>query len=177
MMNLAEYRRTASPGSPTSCPGPRWSAPGVVSTRTAVPAHGAFRGPDLDSARRRRAGRVAGRLNNACAVSARAGRSSSRRSASEAATYPDSFPDPASALVDAERKADFEEAARISSPLLPDLPLCRRPRTPPAPKPGSMRAASNRRRRSARDAARLHRPHRPRAGAARRLHARVPLAR
>jgi type IV secretory pathway TrbD component len=44
-----------------------------------------------------------------CAASAPAGRSSSRRSAA-AATYPaEQFPDPASALVDAERKADFEE--------------------------------------------------------------------
>ena len=35
MMNLAEYRNK-SPGSPTSCPGPRWSAPASCSTRTAA---------------------------------------------------------------------------------------------------------------------------------------------
>ena len=46
-----------------------------------------------------------------CAVSAPAGRSSSRRSGSPAQTYPHSrFPDPASALVDLERQDAFEEA-------------------------------------------------------------------
>ena len=46
-----------------------------------------------------------------CAVSAPAGRSSSRRSAIPAQPYPDStFPDPASALVDAGAAGAFEEA-------------------------------------------------------------------
>ena len=70
-----------------------------------------FRGPDLDSAVPAELVAVAGRLNNAFrrlgsgwAIFVEAQRHPSHR-------YPDSrFPDPASALVDAERKADFEEA-------------------------------------------------------------------
>lgn len=69
-----------------------------------------FRGPDLDSAVPAELVAVAGRLNNALrrlgsgwAVFFEA----QRRSAS---TYPESiFPDVASALVDAERRAQFEE--------------------------------------------------------------------
>ena len=70
-----------------------------------------FRGPDLDSAVPAELVAVAGRLNNAFrrlgsgwAIFVEAQRHPSNR-------YPDSkFPDAASALVDAERKADFEEA-------------------------------------------------------------------
>jgi type IV secretion system protein VirB4 len=70
-----------------------------------------FRGPDLESAVPAEMVAVAGRLNNAFrrlgsgwAIFVEAQRHA-------AATYPDSlFPDFASALVDAERKADFEEA-------------------------------------------------------------------
>jgi type IV secretion/conjugal transfer VirB4 family ATPase len=70
-----------------------------------------FRGPDLDSAVPAELVAVAGRLNNAFrrlgsgwAIFVEAQRSSCDH-------YPDSrFPDAASALVDAERKADFEEA-------------------------------------------------------------------
>ncbi|WP_067733914.1 conjugal transfer protein TrbE [Novosphingobium naphthalenivorans] len=70
-----------------------------------------FRGPDLDSAVPAELVAVAGRLNNAFrrlgsgwAIFVEADRHT-------AAHYPDCrFPDAASALVDAERKADFEEA-------------------------------------------------------------------
>lgn len=70
-----------------------------------------FRGPDLDSAVPAELVAVAGRLNNAFrrlgsgwAIFVEAQRHPSNR-------YSDSmFPDAASALVDAERKADFEEA-------------------------------------------------------------------
>lgn len=70
-----------------------------------------FRGPDLDSAVAAELVAVAGRLNNAFrrlgsgwAIFVEAQRHPSN-------LYPDShFPDAASALVDAERKADFEEA-------------------------------------------------------------------
>ncbi len=70
-----------------------------------------FRGPDLDSAVPAELVAVAGRLNNAFrrlgsgwAIFVEAQRHA-------AGTYPASrFPDAASALVDAERKADFEEA-------------------------------------------------------------------
>src|SRR3546814_5676736 len=72
-----------------------------------------FRGPDLDSAVPAELVAGASRLNNAfrrlgsgCAIFVEAQRH-------DAATYPAStFPDAASALVDAERKADFEEAGR-----------------------------------------------------------------
>lgn len=70
-----------------------------------------FRGPDLDSAVPAELIAVAGRLNNAFrrlgsgwAIFVEAQRHASN-------SYPDShFPDAASALVDAERKASFEEA-------------------------------------------------------------------
>ncbi|CUU16863.1 Conjugative transfer protein TrbE CDS [Bradyrhizobium sp.] len=70
-----------------------------------------FRGPDLDSAVPSELVAIAGRVNNALrrlgsgwAVFFEAQRHS-------AGTYPyDMFPDVASALVDAERKAQFEEA-------------------------------------------------------------------
>jgi type IV secretion system protein VirB4 len=111
MMNLAEYRdknaRLAD-----FLP---WGA--LVSTGIVLNKDGSFqrtarfRGPDLDSAVPAELVAVAGRLNNALrrlgsgwAIFVEAQRHPSN-------SYPDSrFPDPASALVDAERKADFEEA-------------------------------------------------------------------
>ena len=69
-----------------------------------------FRGPDLDSAVPAELVAVAGRLNNAfAAVGFRLG--CLRRGAAEPATlYPEGyFPDAASALVDVERRAQFEQ--------------------------------------------------------------------
>ena len=111
MMNLAEYRRTAARLS-DYLPWAALVGAGVVLNKDGSFQRTAkFRGPDLDSAVAAELVAVAGRINSAVrrlgsgwAVFVEAQRS-------EAATYPDSsFPDPASALVDAERKAGFEEA-------------------------------------------------------------------
>src|SRR3954468_20987269 len=111
MMNLSEYRRSNAQLSDYL----PWAAlvdRGIVLNKDGSLQRGArFRGPDLDSAVPAELVAVAGRLNNAL-----------RRLGSgwavfvEAARYfggaypPNSFPDVASALVDAERRAQFEEA-------------------------------------------------------------------
>ncbi|REF70489.1 conjugal transfer protein TrbE [Paracoccus versutus] len=110
MMNLAEYRHTASRLA-DYLPWVALVGEGVVLNKDGSFQRTAkFRGPDLDSAVAAELVAVAGRLNNAFrrlgsgwAIFVEAQRSG-------AATYPVStFPDAASALVDAERKADFEE--------------------------------------------------------------------
>ncbi|GLI25315.1 type IV secretion system protein VirB4 [Xanthobacter flavus] len=111
MMNLAEYRchnrRLAD-----FLPWAALIAPGIVLNKDGSFQRTArFRGPDLDSAVPAELVAVAGRLNNAFrrlgsgwAIFVEAQRHA-------AATYPASaFPDAASALVDAERRADFEQA-------------------------------------------------------------------
>ena len=111
MMNLAEYRRTATRLA-DFLPWVALAGEGVVLNKDGSFQRTArFRGPDLDSAVPAELVAVAGRLNNAFrrlgsgwAIFVEAQRHA-------AATYPASrFPDAASALVDAERKADFEEA-------------------------------------------------------------------
>ncbi|MFC0305696.1 conjugal transfer protein TrbE [Rhizorhabdus histidinilytica] len=111
MMNLAEYRNRNTRLADFL----PWAA--LVGTGVVLNKDGSFqrtarfRGPDLDSAVAAELVAVAGRLNNAFrrlgsgwAIFVEAQRHPSNR-------YPDShFPDVASALVDAERKADFEEA-------------------------------------------------------------------
>ena len=110
MMNLAEYRRTAAHLA-DYLPWAALVAEGVVLNKDGSFQRSArFRGPDLDSAVAAELVGVAARLNNAFrrlgsgwAIFVEAQRYPSNR-------YPDSiFPDPASALLDAERKADFEE--------------------------------------------------------------------
>ncbi|WP_266035654.1 conjugal transfer protein TrbE [Brucella intermedia] len=111
MMNLAEYRnRNARLAD--FLPWAALCGDGVVLNKDGSFQRTArFRGPDLDSAVPAELVAVAGRLNNAFrrlgsgwAIFVEAQRHA-------AGTYPASrFPDPASALVDAERKADFEEA-------------------------------------------------------------------
>ncbi|SCM75327.1 Conjugal transfer protein TrbE [uncultured Pleomorphomonas sp.] len=111
MMNLAEYRsrnRRLADFLP-------WAAlvgPGIVLNKDgSFQRTAGFRGPDLDSAVPAELVAVAGRLNNAFrrlgsgwAIFVEAQRHA-------AGIYPaNRFPDAASALVDAERKADFEEA-------------------------------------------------------------------
>jgi hypothetical protein len=111
MMNLAEYRRTATAASPTSCPGRAGRRRRRPQQGRQLPAHGAL-SRSRSRFRRRRPSwspSPAGSTTPS-AVSAPAGRSSSRRSAIEAATYPDSRFPIRLGLVDAERKADFEEA-------------------------------------------------------------------
>ena len=112
MMNLAEYRRTSTRLA-DFLPWAALVAPGVVLNKDGSFQRSArFRGPDLDSAVQAELIAVAGRLNNAFrrlgsgwAIFVEAQRHA-------VGAYPASqFPDPASAMVDAERKADFEEDA------------------------------------------------------------------
>lgn len=111
MMNLAEYRHSNTRLADFL----PWAAlvdEGVVLNKDGSFQRTAkFRGPDLDSAVPAELVAVAGRLNNALrrlgsgwAIFVEAQRHS-------AGPYPpDTFPDVASALVDAERRAQFEEA-------------------------------------------------------------------
>jgi type IV secretion system protein VirB4 len=111
MMNLAEYRRSASRLA-DYLPWVALVAPGVVLNKDGSFQRTAkFRGPDLDSAVAAELVAVASRINNAFRRLGSGWSIFVEAQRSEAATYPDStFPDPASGLVDAERKADFEEA-------------------------------------------------------------------
>jgi len=111
MMNLAEYRNRNSRLA-DFLPWAALTGQGVVLNKDGSFQRTAqFRGPDLDSAVPAELVAVAGRLNNAFrrlgsgwAIFVDAVRH-------PAQSYPASrFPDAASALVDAERKADFEEA-------------------------------------------------------------------
>ena len=111
MMNLAEYRNRNTRLA-DYLPWVALVGEGVVLNKDGSFQRTArFRGPDLDSAVPAELVAVAGRLNNAFrrlgsgwAIFVEAQRHG-------AATYPASmFADSASALVDAERKADFEEA-------------------------------------------------------------------
>jgi type IV secretion system protein VirB4 len=111
MMNLAEYRRSNTRLA-DFLPWAALVGEGVVLNKDGSFQRTArFRGPDLDSAVPAELVAVAGRLNSALrrlgsgwAVFVEAQRHSASR-------YPAStFPDVASALVDAERKAQFEEA-------------------------------------------------------------------
>ncbi|WP_273793568.1 conjugal transfer protein TrbE [Brucella anthropi] len=111
MMNLAEYRRSASRLA-DYLPWVALVAPGVVLNKDgSFQRTASFRGPDLDSAVAAELVAVASRINNAFRRLGSGWSIFVEAQRSEAATYPDSqFPDPASGLVDAERKADFEEA-------------------------------------------------------------------
>ena len=111
MMNLAEYRRTASRLA-DFLPWVALAAEGVVLNKDgSFQRTASFRGPDLDSAVAAELVAVASRINNAFRRLGSGWSIFVEAQRSEAATYPDStFPDPASGLVEAERKADFEEA-------------------------------------------------------------------
>ncbi len=111
MMNLTEYRRTSARLS-DYLPWAALVGPGIVLNKDGSFQRTAkFRGPDLDSAVAAELVAVAGRINNAVRRLGSGWSIFVEAQRSEAATYPDSqFPDPASALVDAERKAGFEEA-------------------------------------------------------------------
>ncbi|GAA5665694.1 type IV secretion system protein virB4 [Brucella sp. NBRC 14130] len=110
MMNLAEYRRTASRLA-DYLPWVALVGQGVVLNKDGSFQRSAkFRGPDLDSAVAAELVGVAARLNNSFRRLGSGWAIFVEAQRSEAATYPnDVFPDAASALVDAERKADFEE--------------------------------------------------------------------
>ena len=111
MMNLAEYRRSASRLA-DYLPWVALVASGVVLNKDgSLQRTARFSGPDLDSAVAAELVAVAGRINNAFRRLGSGWSIFVEAQRHEAATYPDSeLPDPASGLVDAERKADFEEA-------------------------------------------------------------------
>ncbi|CAM5602955.1 type IV secretion system protein VirB4 [Aquamicrobium terrae] len=111
MMNLAEYRRTASRLA-DYLPWVALVGEGVVLNKDGSFQRSArFRGPDLDSAVAAELVAVAGRINNAFRRLGSGWSIFVEAQRHEASTYPHCiFPDPASAIVDAERKADFEEA-------------------------------------------------------------------
>jgi len=110
MMNLAEYQKTPA-GLADFLPWAALIAPGVVLNKDGSFQRTArFRGPDLDSATPAELIGTTARLNNALrrlgsgwAIFVEAQRRAANR-------YPEScFPDPVSALVDSERRAQFEE--------------------------------------------------------------------
>ena len=110
MMNLAEYRRTATRLA-DYLPWVALVAEGVVLNKDGSFQRTArFRGPDLDSAVAAELVAVAGRLNNAFRRLGSGWAIFVEAQRHEASIYPaDLFPDAAAALLDAERKADFEE--------------------------------------------------------------------
>ncbi|PLP60810.1 conjugal transfer protein TrbE [Mesorhizobium loti] len=111
MMNLAEYRRSAALLA-DYLPWAALVSQGVVLNKDgSFQRSAAFRGPDLDSAVAAELVAVTSRLNNALRRLGSGWAIFVEAQRREAATYPDSrFPDAASGLVDAERKAGFEEA-------------------------------------------------------------------
>ena len=180
MMNLAEYRRSTTHLA-DFLPWAALVGEGVVLNKDGSFQRTAqFRGPDLDSAVPAELVGVAGRLNNALrrlgsgwAVFVEAQRH-------PAGKYPEShFPDVASALVDFERRAEFEEegAHYESSYFLTFLYL-----PPPEDAARAERFLYEGRAESAGADARevlrgLRRSHRPCAATRRRVHAREWLAR
>jgi type IV secretion system protein VirB4 len=111
MLNLAEYRN--KPQSLADfLPWAALVAEGVVLNKDGSfqrTAH--FRGPDLDSATPAELVGTTARLNNALRRLGTGWAIFVEASRNAAQSYPQSeFPDPVSALVDAERKAQFEEA-------------------------------------------------------------------
>lgn len=112
MINLAEYRRTSTRLA-DFLPWAALVAPGVVLNKDGSFQRSArFRGPDLDSAVQAELIAVAGRLNSAFRRLGSGWAIFVEAQRHPVGAYPASqFPDAASAMVDAERKADFEEDA------------------------------------------------------------------
>ena len=109
-MSLHEYRRTAARLA-DYLPWAALVAPGVVLNKDGSFQRTArFRGPDLDSAVAAELVAVASRINNAFRRLGSGWSIFVEAQRHEAASYPDSqFPNAASSLLDAERKADFDE--------------------------------------------------------------------
>ncbi|MBZ9768297.1 conjugal transfer protein TrbE [Mesorhizobium sp. CA6] len=110
MMSLAEYRRTAARLA-DFLPWAALVAPGVVLNKDgSLQRTARFRGPDLDSAVAAELVAVASRINNAFRRLGSGWSIFVEAQRHEAASYPESqFPNAASGLLDAERKADFDE--------------------------------------------------------------------
>ena len=178
-MNLAEYRRRSQ----TLADFLPWAAlveKGVILNKDGSFQRSArFRGPDLDSATSAELVAITGRLNNALrrlgsgwAIFVEAQRLPGNR-------YPESvFPDAcfetrrrgAASPIRGGRRAFREQ-------VFPDAGLAAAGRGRRTRRGLALREPRPWRRRLARCARRLHRPHRPRAGAHRGLHARGRLAR
>ena len=111
MMRLAEYRSKASKLA-DFLPWAALIAPGVVLNKDgSLQRTAQFRGPDLDSATPAELVATAGRLNSAFRRLGSGWAAFVEAQRLPAREYPLSeFPDPVSALVDAERRAQFEEA-------------------------------------------------------------------
>ncbi len=111
MMNLAEYRRTSTRLA-DFLPWVALAGEGVVLNKDgSFQRTASFRGPDLDSAVAAELVAVAGRLNSAFRRLGSGWALFVEAQRHAVGAYPASrFPDAASALVDAERKAGFEEA-------------------------------------------------------------------
>ncbi|ABS65854.1 AAA ATPase [Xanthobacter versatilis] len=111
MMNLAEYRRHGSRLA-DYLPWAALVGPGLVLNKDgSFQRTACFRGPDLESAVPAELVAVAGRLNSTFRRLGSGWALFVEAQRHEAGAYPESlFPDPASALVDAERKAGFAEA-------------------------------------------------------------------
>ena len=110
MMNLAEYRNKATRLA-DFLPWAALVGEGIVLNKDGSFQRTArFRGPDLDSAVQAELVAVAGRLNNAFRRLGSGWAIFVEAQRQPVGAYPsDQFPDAASALVDAERKAVFEE--------------------------------------------------------------------
>ena len=112
MMRLAEYRSKASLLA-DFLPWAALIAPGIILNKDgSLQRTARFRGPDLDSATPSELVAVSGRLNNALRRLGSGWTVFVEAQRLPARDYPLSqFPDPVSALVDAERRAQFEEAS------------------------------------------------------------------
>ena len=121
MMNLAEYRRKGTRLA-DYLPWAALVAPGVVQKQGWQPAAArpGFAVPISTARSRRNLWLWRGASTTPFAASGPAGRSSSRRSGSRPPIIPTAaFPDPASALLDAERRAGFaEQGAHFQSDYL-----------------------------------------------------------
>src|SRR6202163_3149240 len=110
MMNLAEYRRK-SQSLADFLPWAALVETGIVLNKDwAFQRTARFRGPDLDSATSAELVAITGRLNNALRRLGSGWAIFIEAQRTPASRYPEgAFPDPASGLVDAERRAQFEE--------------------------------------------------------------------
>ena len=111
MMNLAEYRKRSA-GLVDFLPWAALIAPGVVLNKDGSFQRTArFRGPDLDSATQSELVGTTGRLNNALRRLGSGWAIFVEAQRNPATDYPDSrFPDSASALLDLERREQFEDS-------------------------------------------------------------------
>ena len=115
MLNLAEYRRKPDRLS-DHLPWAALVGPGVILNKDGSFLRSfRFRGPDLDSATDSELQASAARINNVLRRLGSAWAMFVEARREEAASYPAcEFPDPISALVDAERRAQFESGSTES---------------------------------------------------------------